>query len=70
MTDQPTPASNRMRLVITLLIAAVGLVWMLQGLGVPIGGGFMVGNATWIWIGLALVAAALVYGAWPRLRRR
>jgi hypothetical protein len=70
VTDQPTPASNRMRLVIALLIAAVGLTWALQGLGVPIGGGFMVGNPTWIWIGGGLVVAALAYGAWPRLRRR
>jgi hypothetical protein len=56
--------------VIALLIAAVGAVWALQGLGVPIGGGFMVGNPAWIWIGGALVAVALAYGLWPRLRRR
>jgi hypothetical protein len=70
VTDQPTTAPNRTRLVIALLVAAVGLVWMLQGLGVPIGGGFMVGNPTWIWIGAALIVVGFVYGAWPRLRRR
>jgi hypothetical protein len=70
VTDHPTPASNRLRLVITLLVAAVGFVWLLQGMGVPIGGGFMVGNAMWIWIGAGLMALALGYAAWPRLRRR
>jgi len=61
---------DRTRLIIALLIAAVGAVWALQGLGVPIGGGMMVGNPTWIWIGAALMIAGLAYGAWPRLRRR
>ena len=56
--------------MIALLIAAVGAVWALQGLGVPIGGGFMVGNPTWIWIGAALVVLGAVYGLWPRLRNR
>ena len=52
------------------LIAVVGLVWALQGLGVPIGGGFMVGNPTWIWLGAGLMVLALGYAAWPRLRGR
>jgi hypothetical protein len=56
--------------VIALLIAAVGAVWALQGLGLPIGGGFMVGNPTWIWIGAALVVLGAVYGLWPRFRNR
>jgi hypothetical protein len=56
--------------VIALLIAAVGAVWVLQGLGVPIGGGFMVGNPTWIWIGAALVVLGALYALWPRLRDR
>jgi hypothetical protein len=61
---------NRSRVVIALLIAAVGAVWALQGLGVPIGGGFMVGNPMWIWIGVALVVVGAVYALWPRLRSR
>ena len=61
---------DRTRLIIALLIGAVGFVWALQGLGVPIGGGFMVGNPTWIWIGAALVVLGAVYGLWPRLRTR
>lgn len=70
MTDQPTPALNRSRLVIALLIAAVGAVWALQGMGVPIGGGFMVGNPTWIVVGAALIVVGAVYALWPRLRSR
>ncbi|HET7182658.1 MAG TPA: hypothetical protein VFI15_10535 [Candidatus Limnocylindrales bacterium] len=70
MADLSSPASNRTRLVIALLIAAVGAIWTLQGLGVPIGAGFMVGNPTWIWIGAGLMVAGLVYAAWPRLRGR
>jgi hypothetical protein len=65
-----TPAPNRTRVVIALLVAVVGFVWFLQGLGVPIGGGFMVGNPTWIWLGAGLVVAGLAYAVYPRLRRR
>ena len=61
---------TRTRLVTASLIAVVGLVWALQGLGVPIGGGFMVGNPTWIWLGAGLMVLALGYAAWPRLRGR
>lgn len=43
---------------------------MLQGLGAPIGGGFMVGSPFWALAGGALVAGALLYGFWPRIRRR
>lgn len=53
-----------------MVVAAVGLVWMLQGLGVPIGGGFMIGNSFWTFAGAAIVALAIAYDAWPRLRRR
>jgi hypothetical protein len=51
-------------------VALVGLVWVAQGLGAPIGGGFMVGNTFWAFAGAALIALAVLYGAWPRLRRR
>ena len=41
---------------------------MLQGAGV-LPGSFMTGDMLWLWLGLGLIAAAAVYGAWPRLRR-
>lgn len=51
--------------------ALVGVVWVLQGLGVPIGrGSFMIGDIFWTYAGAALVVVAIAYAAWPRLRRR
>jgi hypothetical protein len=44
-------------------------VWVAQGLGVPIGGSFMVGDNFWAFAGIALIALAIVYATWPRLRR-
>lgn len=61
---------DRNRLVAALVVALVGLVWVLQGLGAPIGGGFMVGDPFWAVAGAALIAVAAGYAAWPRLRRR
>ena len=63
-----TPASTRTRLVIALLIAGVGLVWALQGLGM-LPGSFMSGDPTWTVLGAGLIAAAVAYAAWPRIRR-
>ena len=62
--------SDRTRVIVAAVVALVGFVWILQGLGVPIGGGFMVGNSIWVVVGAALVILAGLYGAWPRLRRR
>lgn len=61
---------DRTRYVIAAIAVLVGLVWALQGMGAPIGGSFMIGDPFWILAGLALIAAALAYAAWPRLRRR
>jgi len=66
-----TTVRDRTRWILATVAGLVGLVWVLQGLGVPIGrGSFMIGDIFWTWAGLALVAAAAVYAAWPRLRRR
>jgi ABC-type proline/glycine betaine transport system permease subunit len=68
-----TPRSSRSdgrRFVLAAIAALVGLVWVLQGLGVPIGRGLMVGDPFWALAGGALVVAALAYAFWPRLRRR
>jgi len=62
--------SDRTRVIVAAVVALVGFVWILQGLGVPIGGSFMVGNSIWVVVGAALVILAGLYGAWPRLRRR
>lgn len=66
----PTTVSDRTRILVAVIIALVGAVWVAQGLGVPIGGGFMVGDAFWAHAGIALMLGATLYGAWPRLRRR
>ena len=70
MTGQRTQRPDRTRLVVSVLVALVGLVWIAQGLGAPIGGGFMVGDLFWAYAGLVLVALAIGYAALPRLRRR
>jgi hypothetical protein len=66
----PDRSRGGTRLVIAGVVALVGLVWALQGAGVPIGGSFMIGEPFWLAAGLALIAAAAGYAAWPRLRRR
>jgi hypothetical protein len=66
----PTTRPDRTRLIIAAVVTLVGLVWVAQGLGAPIGGGFMVGDLFWTFAGLVLVALAISYAAWPRLRRR
>jgi len=61
---------DRTRLILAGVAALTGLVWVAQGLGVPIGGSFMIGDRFWTYAGAALVAVALVVAAWPRLRGR
>lgn len=61
---------DRNRILVAVIVGLVGVVWMLQGLGVPIGGGFMVGSPFWAIAGAGLVALAALYALWPRLRRR
>jgi hypothetical protein len=61
---------DRTRWIIAAVVGLTGLVWLLQGLGAPIGGSFMVGDRFWAYAGGALMIGAVVYGWWPRLRRR
>lgn len=70
VADPGTPPPDRTRFVLAAIAGLVGGVWALQGLGAPIGGSFMIGDPFWILAGVALILAALAYGAWPRLRRR
>ena len=65
----PSRRGGGTRFVVAAIAALVGLVWALQGLGAPIGRSFMIGDPLWIWLGVALIAVAIVYGMWPRLRR-
>lgn len=64
MTDR-----ERTRLVVAVVTALVGAVWIAQGLGAPIGGSFMVGDLRWTAAGLVLVAVAAAM-SWRALRRR
>ena len=66
----PTTVTDRTRLILAVVFALVGAVWIAQGLGVPIGGGFMVGDIFWSYAGAAVLVLALGYGLWPRWRRR
>jgi hypothetical protein len=61
---------DRTRWTVAIVVALVGFVWVLQGLGVPIGGSFMVGDLFWAYAGGGLMIAAFMYAAWPRLRHR
>jgi len=70
VTSPIAPRLDRTRFVLAAVAALVGLVWAAQGVGVPIGGSFMIGDPFWILAGFALMAAAAGYAAWPRLRRR
>ena len=64
-TQQP----QRSGIVAAVVVALVGLIWIAQGLGAPIGGSFMVGDLRWSAVGLVLVAVAGVL-AWRRVGRR
>jgi hypothetical protein len=54
---------GRTGLVIAAVAALVGLVWVVQGLGVQIGRSFMVGDVRWTAAGLVLMALAAIYAA-------
>ncbi len=49
-------------IVFAVLMLLTGAVWIGQGLGY-IKGSFMTGDMHWFWIGIGLVAAALLLGA-------
>ena len=53
---------------LAVLAAVAGITFTLQGVGVPIGRSFMIGDLRWTVIGIALVgfAAAVL---WRRLNR-
>jgi hypothetical protein len=59
----------RTRWLLAAVMAVVGAVWIAQGLGFVGGSSFMIGDARWAAIGLALVAAAALVG-WTALKGR
>ena len=69
VTTSGSSRSNRTRFVLAAIVGLMGLVWLLQGVGV-LPGSLMSNDPFWAAAGLALIAAAAIYGLWPRLRRR
>jgi hypothetical protein len=55
------------RLVLALILALVGLVWVGQGTGV-IGGSAMSGSSFWAIVGVVLLLGAAVVVAMERMR--
>lgn len=58
--------ANRLLRVVAIVVAAVGAVFTLQGIGV-LRGSFMSGSAIWAIIGIAMVVIGLV--AYARVTR-
>jgi hypothetical protein len=69
VTTSGSSRSGRTRFVLASIAGLVGLVWLLQGVGV-LPGSIMSNDPFWAVAGLGLIGAAAVYGLWPRLRRR
>jgi hypothetical protein len=61
---------HRIRAVLGIILALVGLVWIGQGTGLLKGGSFMVGDARWAIIGAVLVVAGLGLLVWSVRRVR
>jgi hypothetical protein len=59
---------QRTRLVIGVLLALVGAVWLGQGLGI-VPGSFMSGSEVWALAGIVALVVG-IFLAWGSLRRR
>ena len=51
-----------------IVIALVGLLWVLQGAGL-VGGSFMTGQSRWLYIGIATAVAGAGVFVWGARRR-
>lgn len=58
-------------LIVGVLLAVAGAIWILQGLGVIVSSSFMTGDRTWVVLGVVAVAggAALSWWGWSRRAR-
>ena len=68
-SDYARPTMRTTWLIVGLLLAGAGLVWLLQGLNVPfVPKSFMTGDIAWIVIGaLGIVAGlGLAFWSWRR----
>ena len=59
--------ARRNRTIGAVLLISTGLVWIGQGTGLLKSNSFMVGDPTWAWVGLGLVAAGAFVG-WLAIR--
>ncbi|MER8832656.1 hypothetical protein [Mesorhizobium sp. M0909] len=60
-----------MRLIknlLALIVLAIGVLWMLQGIGV-IGGSFMTGQSQWLYVGIVTALVGLAGLAWANRSR-
>mgnify|MGYP006990012381 CR=1 FL=1 len=53
--------------IVALVLAAIGLLWILQGLGY-VGGSFMTGQTRWFKIGLVTLVVGLGLFVWNSRR--
>lgn len=66
--SRPGRRSNATLMALAVLVAVGGAVFTLQGVGVPIGHSFMIGDLRWTAIGLAMLAASAGTLWWERRR--
>ena len=60
---------HRVRTIPSIVLIAMGAVWIGQGTGLLRGGSFMVGDPRWAAIGAGCVLVGIVLG-WREVRRR
>ena len=54
---------NRARVILAVILIAIGLVWMGQGTAIISGTGPMTGQPFWAWVGAAMVVVGVVLAA-------
>ena len=60
---------HRTRAILAIVLIAIGLVWVGQGIGLLKSTSFMVGDTKWAVIGALCVVAGIAIG-WLEVRRR